>query len=290
MNKKIFVSGSSGFLGSHLVDILQLKGNNVISFDKSEKSISGKKNTFTGDILDYKSVEKAIKGCEIVCHFAAVSDIQESFDDPKKTLEVNIIGTLNILKACIKNNVKKFVFASSIYVYSKYGSFYRISKQSSEKLIEEYSRQYNLNYMILRFGSLYGTRSNFNNSIYNMIYNALKYNKIERDGDGNEIREYIHVKDAVQICYELLTTDIKSEYYMITGKQSLKIKDTLKIINEILQKNIKIEFNKNKTHHYEVTPFSYDNVMAKKITPNSYIDLGQGILEVIHEINSKENK
>ena len=123
-----------------------------------------------------------------------------------------------------------------------------------------------------------------------MIFNAMNYDKISRDGDGNEIREYIHVKDAVQICYDLIQKKFTSEYYMITGKQSLKIIDTLKIIQEILQKKINITFNKNKSHHYEVTPFSYENQVAKKVTPDSYIDLGQGILEVIHEINSKKNK
>lgn len=286
---KIFVTGSSGFLGSHLVDYLENKQNEVISFDQSEFSVSGKKNVFQGDILNYSSLEKAMEGCKTVFHFAAISDIQESYEDPQKTLEVNIIGTLNILKACIKHKVEKLVFASTIYVYSKYGSIYRISKQACEKLIEEYAKENNLNYMILRFGSLYGTRSNLNNSIHNMVYNALKNNKIARDGDGNEIREYIHVKDAVQICYELFEKEFKSEYYMVTGKQSLKVMDTINIIQEILQKKINIIFNKNKTHHYEVTPFSYENVVAKKITPDSYIDLGQGILEVIHEIKSKEN-
>lgn len=286
---KIFVSGSSGFLGSHLVDYLENMQNEVVSFDQSEFSVSGKKNIFQGDILNYSSLEKAMEGCKTVFHFAAISDIQESYEDPQKTLEVNIIGTLNILKACIKHKVDKLVFASTIYVYSKYGSIYRISKQACEKLIEEYARENNLNYMILRFGSLYGTRSNLNNSIHNMIYNALKYNRISRDGDGNEIREYIHVKDAVQLCYELFQKEFKSEYFMITGKQSLKVIDTLNIIQEILQKKINIIFNKNKTHHYEVTPFSYENVVAKKITPDSYIDLGQGILEVIHEIKSKDN-
>lgn len=285
---KIFVSGSSGFLGSHLVDYLEERGNEVVSFDDAAISLSGKKNTFKGNILNYNELEKAMKGCDIVFHFAAISDIQESFDNPQDTLEVNIIGTLNILKACINNNINKLVFASTIYVYSKYGSIYRISKQASEKLIEEYSRHNNLNYMILRFGSLYGTRSNMNNSIYNMIFNALKHGKISRDGDGDEIREYIHVKDAVQICYDLTQKNFMSDYYMITGKQSLKIIDTLKIIQEILQKKINITFNKNKSHHYEVTPFSYENQLAKKITPDSYIDLGQGILEVIHEINSKK--
>ena len=130
---KIFVSGSSGFLGSHLVDFLEEKGNEVVSFDDVAISLSGKKNTFKGNILNYNELEKAMKGCDIVFHFAAISDIQESFDNPKDTLEVNIIGTLNILKACINNNINKLVFASTIYVYSKYGSIYRISKHNAHK-------------------------------------------------------------------------------------------------------------------------------------------------------------
>ena len=69
------------------------------------------------------------------------------------------------------------MFASTIYVYSDLGSFYRVSKQACEKIIEEYQREFNISYTILRYGSLYGPRSNKTNGIYNMLFQALKNKK-----------------------------------------------------------------------------------------------------------------
>ena len=99
----------------------------------------------------------------------ASPDISFSETNPIETLQTNTIGTCNLIEAALKNKVKKIIFASTIYVNSDKGSFYRISKQACENIIFEYSRLYNLNYTILRFGTLWGPRSNENNAIYNFL-------------------------------------------------------------------------------------------------------------------------
>ena len=284
----ILITGSSGFLGSHLVDLLEEKKFNITLFDSTPSKYSNNNNQIIGDILDENLIDEAVKGCETVFHFAALADIDKSTQFPKETLNTNILGTLNVLRACVKYKVKRIIFSSSIYVYSKYGSFYRVSKQACEKLVEEYQREYNLDFTILRFGSLYGPRSTKGNSIYNMITNIMNDSEIKRDGNGEEIREYIHVKDAAQLAFKLIDDKYSNQYFMITGKQSLKIKELMIILKEIFQKDFKVIYNKNSNHHYEVTPFSYDNIIAKKITPEIYIDLGQGILDTIYEIEKNK--
>ena len=136
---KILVTGSSGFLGSHLVDHLVKEGHNVILFD-SQSSNYIKKNKFeiVGSILDFKSLKKAMKGCDYVYHFADQTDIDLSTKQIQDTLDINITGTLNVLNLAKQYKIKKVIFASSVYVDSNLGSFYKITKHTCEQLLFEF--------------------------------------------------------------------------------------------------------------------------------------------------------
>ena len=290
--KKVLVTGSSGFIGSHVADVLENIGYEVILFDaipsifKSESQYE-----IIGDILNQEDIEQAIKGCDAVYHFAAQADIGASNKFPMKTMQTNIVGTQNVLEAVRKHKVKRFMFASTIYVYSELGSFYRVSKQACEKIIEEYHKEYNVEYTILRFGSLYGPRANEFNGIQSFLTQALTNKKIIRCGDGNEIREYIHVKDAARVSVDALNEQYKNEHLIITGSQQIKVKDLLFMIKEILSSDIKIEFGEGKIlDHYKITPYSYKPNIAMKITPKTYYDLGQGILDQIYYLDNILNK
>lgn len=285
-SKKVLVTGGSGFLGSHMADTLTSSGYKVAIFDiNKSRYLQKSQQMIIGDILDYESVLKAVNDCDYVYHFAGVADIGESSEDPEKTIKVNVNGTQNILKACITSEVQRFIFASTIYVYSDLGSFYRVSKQACEKLIEEYAKALGLKFTILRFGSLYGHRANYFNSITNMLRQALDESQIIRRGDGEEIREYIHVKDAAALCVKVLEEEYENTHLIITGKQSLKIKELLAMIREIFNNKIEIIYEPGEElHHYEITPFSYRPQVAKRITPEPFLDLGEGLLDVIHHL------
>ena len=88
-----------------------------------------------------------------------------------------LLENINILDACRSYKIKRYIFASSIYVYSNQGGFYRASKQSSEIFIEEFSKNYNIPYTILRYGSIYGPRSDIKNGVYKIVHDALKNKK-----------------------------------------------------------------------------------------------------------------
>ena len=123
---------------------------------------------------------------------------------PLETLESNIIGTANILESCLKNKIKKYLHASTVYVNSEQGGFYRSSKHSAELIIENYNEFFGLDFVIMRFGSLYGPRSNKFNFISNVIEEAVNKRQITRQGNGEEIREYIHIFDAAELCCKLI--------------------------------------------------------------------------------------
>ena len=287
---KISVFGGSGFLGSHVADALTEDGHEVVIFDlKLSPYLRDNQKMIVGSITDKTAVEKAVKCCDVVYNFAGIADIDEARENPVKTVEINILGNTIILDACRKNKVKRFVFASSLYVYSEAGSFYRSSKQACELIVENYNKVFGLPFTILRYGSLYGPRADERNWIYKILKQALTDGKITRYGDGEEIREYIHVEDAARISKNILSKEFENQRVMISGHQQMKIKDLLIMIKEMLDNKIEIEFLPPKSdEHYEVTPYRFSPKIAKKITNNQYLDLGQGILQVLQEIHKKE--
>jgi len=136
---QILIIGGSGFLGQYIAKELLSKKHKVTIFDHSSpKEILKKRIKFIkGDIRNKKKIFQAIKGKQIVYNFAAISDISDAMQDSVKTVNINLIGTLNIIEACIKYKIQRFVFASSVYVLSSQGGFYKASKQSAELFIEE---------------------------------------------------------------------------------------------------------------------------------------------------------
>jgi UDP-glucose 4-epimerase len=235
------------------------------------------------DILDPESVKKACLGMDIVYNFAGVADINESKNHSYKTIQTNVMGTTNILEACIANKIKRMIFASTVYVYSESGSFYRASKQACELIIECYHKQRGLDFTILRYGSLYGPRVNDSNWIHNIISQAITKKKITRKGDGEELREYIHVYDAARLSAKTLSDEFKNEYVIITGQQPIRIKDLMVMIKEMLNNEIELEFlNEEYEEHYEITPYNFRPKLAKRIIDSSYVDLGQGVLELLN--------
>ncbi len=284
--KKVIVFGGSGFLGSHVSDELTKNDYDVFIFDiKKSPYFQTNQTMIIGNILDKDLVRETIKGAFAVFHFAAIADIEEAKNNPLETVNYNVIGTINILEACKEYDIKRFIYASTIYVYSDHGSFYRSSKQACELFIENYQKEYNLNFTILRYGSLYGSRANDFNFIRNCIRQALLEGVITRNGDGKEVRDYINIVDAAKASINALDKEYKNSYLMITGSQKMKVREVLLMIKEILNGQIKINYvNKSFEGHYKITPYSFKPKVARKITPKDYHDLGQGILDSIYEI------
>lgn len=289
--KKACVFGGSGFLGSHIADHLISAGYEVVIFDtKPSKWLNSKQKMIIGNILEYKQVEKAISGSEIVYNCAALSDLEECLYKPLETAQINILGNLNILEACKKKKVKKFIFSSSVYVNSREGGFYRCSKQASENFIEEYSKKFGLKYCILRYGSLYGLRSDNSNGIYNIVKKAVHTGVVAYEGDPNTIREYIHIDDAAHASVQIgLKKEFCDETLILTGQEQMPILNLLKMIAEIIGAKKKVKFiKKKKIGHYLITPYAHNNKLIKKFIPDFHVDLGQGLLQLIEHIKKEK--
>ena len=291
INKKVIVCGGAGFLGSHIADSLSEQGFKVTIFDiKESPYIQDNQKMIVGDILDKRQLDQAIENHDIVYNFAGIANIDECHKNPLDTIRYNILGNAQIIESAARNKVKKFLFASSAYVYSSSGSFYRISKQTSELFIESFAEENDMDYVILRYGSLYGDRSDNRNSLHRIVKSALKNKKIDYYGDGSEIREYIHVKDAADLSVEAMENKYSNQILMLTGTKSTRYIDLLEMIKEMLKNEIEIVIHPNKSEtHYKMTPYSFNPKMAKKLVCNPHIDLGQGILNLIGEIHQDLN-
>ena len=282
---KIVVFGGSGFLGSHVCDKLTHAGHEVTIYDLTESPwLRDDQQMILGDILDEEKVQKALVDVQAVYNFAGIADIGEANVRPLDTVRYNILGNSVILEACRKAAVKRYVFASSVYVYSKSGGFYRCSKQACELYIECYSENYGLEYSILRYGSLYGSRADKRNAIYRFIQEALTDKRITYYGSPEALREYTHVEDAAQASVEILKPEYANEHVVLTGHQPMAVSNVLKMIAEMLGEEIEFVFERDPRHvHYDLTPYAFSPKFGKKFTPTLHVDLGQGILRTIEE-------
>lgn len=285
---KVLIAGGSGFVGSHVADVLSDAGHNVIVYDAHPSPyIRDDQTMVVGDILDRESIRHAVSGCDYVYNFAGLADLDDARTKPRRTVELNILGNINIMEACVEAEVKRFIFASTIYVYSEKGGFYRCSKQASESYIEEFNRRYGLDYTILRYGTLYGPRADKRNSIYRYLKKALDQGSIVSSGQGNERREYIYVKDAALLAEEILDKKFANKRIILTGHQSIYFKDLLYTIREIFDNKVSIEFTGEKiSTHYAQTPYSYVPKSGQKLTANPFTDLGQGLIECLSHMDN----
>ncbi len=290
MKKKyILVSGGSGYIGSnlikHLIDLNYL----VISLDYRKNQFSHKNLIkFKIDITSFDKISKALKSYKIsyIFHLGAISDIEFSVLNPKKTLNNNIFSTYNLLKIGTQKKINRFIFASSIYTNSSQGSFYRISKICSEEIIEEYHRLNKLDFTIVRYGSLFGD-INFQNTINNVIKSAINRKCVLRQGNGTELRNYISIDDAVALTAKLISKKLIKKYYNIVGNEKMVFKDIIKIIKKELP-NLKIKYsNISNPHHYLKTPFNKKEKKYYNLTINKKNYLKNSLKLYVDKISSK---
>lgn len=284
---RILITGGSGFLGSHIADAVSAAGHEAVLFDiKPSPWLQPGQRMETGDILDQAAVSRAMAGCGAAYHLAAVADIGDAMASPRAAIETNIIGTTNMLEAAREQKLGRFVFASSIYVYSKEGAFYRTTKRACEQLIADYNERFGLPFTVLRFGSLYGPRADRNNGMTQLLSQALRERRIDHYGTGDEVREYIHVLDAAAMSVDVLAPEFAGQYIHLTGRERMTSRDVLTMIREIVGGDIELNFmGRDMPGHYVQTPYNYMPKLGRRLTRATYIDLGLGLLDCLQRLD-----
>ncbi len=284
--KKVCVIGGAGFLGSHVSDRLSEAGYQVSIYDRKVSPWRREDQVMIeADILDEQALEDAIAGSEAVYNFAAIADLDEAVDKPLETVKVNVLGNVMVLEACRRHGVKRYVYASTVYVHSREGGFYRCSKHAAEQFVEEYQRRYGLDFTVLRYGSLYGPRSDHRNGLWRIVKKALETERVSYEGSPEAMREYIHVEDAARASVAALGEEFRNQHVVLTGQEPMRVVDLLKMLAEILGMSQAVEFvESDHAGHYIRTPYAYQTRLGRKYVPPLHVDLGQGLLELIGEV------
>jgi UDP-glucose 4-epimerase len=287
---KAIVIGGSGFMGSHTADELTNRGYDVTIYDLSPSPwLKDGQKMVVGDYTKDEDLVSAMECAEVLYQFAGIADIGQSREQPYDTIESNVMGLTKVLEAARVVGLKRIMYASTMYVYSNQGSFYRASKQAAEIILEAYAELYDLEYTLLRYGSIYGPRSQDWNGIHRFASQIIREGILDYSGDGSEMREYIHVQDAARLSVDMLDRSYINKAITITGQQLIKVDDLISILFEIAGRPRRVYYRgeHSMTNHYGHTPYRYTPKAAKKVVPNEFVDLGQGLLDIVEEIHRK---
>lgn len=209
---RVLVTGGSGLIGSYVVKELLKRQHEVVIYDikKNIYNQDDKLVTFQwGSVLDPFSLSLAAKGCDYVIHLAALMGVQKTEKNKLACLYINIQGTINVLEASIKENIKKLVFTSSSEVYGNSRvtpisedvplapiSVYGVSKLTSEEYLRAYKHEYGLDYSVVRYFNVYGNLQETNFVIPRFVKMVKEGTAPTVYGDGSQIRTFCHVEDA----------------------------------------------------------------------------------------------
>ena len=277
----ILITGGAGYIGSHITEQL-VNSNNIIIVDNlvtGYKRLINKKAIFIeADLKNKKHLKKIIfeNRIDAIIHLAAYLNVSEAENNKKKYFENNVIGTLNLIKACKNSNVKNIIFSSSCSVYGNINGsvkettktnpqgYYAYTKLKGEQIIKKYSKKFNYNYCILRYFNVAGAsksgkigqiEKSHGQLIKNLAIAALCsksrvniYGKNYQTRDGTCIRDYIHVSDLADIHLKLLKNKKINNKPLIVNcgyGKGYSVKEVVDIFKSI-KKNVVVSYKRRR--------------------------------------------
>ncbi len=306
---KVLITGGCGFIGSNLtefllnqtdweINILDDLSNGSLENIQSLENYKGRVQFFKGSILNDKDIALAINECDYVINLAAQTSVLNSIKNPLEDLRHNVFGLLQLLLKSKDSGVKKLIQASSGAALGDQAmpihelkipqpiSPYGASKLAGEGYCSVFSETYDLKCVVLRFSNVYGPRSQYKSSVIaKFIKKFLNHELLEIYGDGNQTRDFIHVRDICRGIYESLVQDTgKYNLFQLgSGKETI-LNDMLHILVEIARKNdIEIPEIKNVDPKPGEILRNYADISkaSKKLGFSCEIDLKQGLKETL---------
>jgi UDP-glucose 4-epimerase len=257
---KVLVTGGGGFIGSAMVLHLLNKGFRVKAFDLAfqvKSTLPDEVEIYKGSILDVNALINAIKGCDYVVHLAAMLGVQRTDAKRLECLNINIQGTINVLEACVKDNIKKLLFTSSSEVYGDQlkipisednptnpKSIYALSKLTGEEYIKAYHQRYGLDYTIVRFFNVYGPGQVGEFVIPRFVKKVMDNESPQVYGSGKQVRAFCYVDDAVRgAVLALLNEQSNSQIFNIGNEtEPISMKELAKKVINLEKREIKLNF------------------------------------------------
>lgn len=252
------VTGGAGFIGSHLVDYLIQGGHEVVVLDHGVKPHRWDVEFWDVDIRDLSALLAATEGCDFIFHLAAVSNVNVALQQPLRCVAVNIGGTANVLEAARQNEVKRVVFASTVWIYSGAhddnvnedspffvpgaGHIYTSSKMAGELLFHDYWQLYGQPFTILRYGIPYGPRMRETLVIPIFLKKAFAGEALTITGDGSQYRNYVYVEDLARAHLLVMDDKAENQTYNLAGMRKVTVRELAETIDRLLGGGVKIEY------------------------------------------------
>lgn len=319
---KILITGGAGFIGSNLVSLLleQLKINKIIIYDnlqvcntcyldkitdlQLENELRGtiKKNGCSveielvkGDILNSELLTTSCKKADVIVHLAAHTQVVQSVEEPRESLDVNIIGTVNVLESARINNINNVVIASSNAAVGDITppidesilpqpiSPYGAGKLSSEALGSAYAKCYGITVTALRFANAYGSYSQHKTSVIaKMLKEIVKGNGLTVYGDGNQTRDFINASDIAKAIWLAMNRNGDFELFQVASGKEMSINGLIKIICSIADNKPDIKYTSERIGEIKRN-FSKIDKIQRKLNFKPKIDLEEGIKKLYHQ-------
>ena len=293
--QKILVTGGAGFIGSHLAESLLEKGYSVVVIDNFNNYYNPKQKEnniqkaltnpnyklVKGDILNKELIQELFQQEKFnaVVHLAAMAGIRNSIENPELYQKVNVEGTLNLLIAATKNNVKKFIFGSSSSIYGTNTKIpfeetdkaddqicpYASSKKAGESFCRAYHHLYGIQVACLRFFTVYGPRGRPDMAPFLFTDKVINNKEITIFGDGSSSRDYTYVKDIVQGIIKSIEIELTFEIFNIGNSSPTKLMEFINTIEIITNKKATLTHIEKRQGDMDVT---YANISKAQSTLN----------------------
>jgi len=273
-DKSFLVTGGAGFIGSHIAEYLLKNGakkvrvlDNMVNGFQSNLDLLKEYSSFEfleGDIRNLETCNKACNGIDYVTHQAALGSVPRSIKEPQITNDVNVGGFVNILKASVDNNIKRFVYASSSSVYGDEPTLpkkeerignclspYAVSKRVDEMYAQVFADVYKIPLIGLRYFNIFGPRQDpegpYAAVIPLFVKGIINKTPVYINGDGEQTRDFTFVENAVQVNIKAILTDNKvavNKIYNVAVGENFSINYVYHAIKKYLSSEHKAVYRK----------------------------------------------
>jgi UDP-glucose 4-epimerase len=265
---KIIVAGGSGFIGSHVVDVLLDQGHEVLIYDLDAPRYGQSCSFVRGDIRDIDRMVRVIENGDIVYLLAAEANVNRFYESPVFSNDITANGALSVLEAARRKKAARVILASTEWVYGSHPDageevvteetpctespdhLYTSSKIASELYCKNYQRLYDVNYTIMRYGIPFGERARPETVTPIFIRKLLRDEEITIDGDGSQTRQFIYVKDLAKGNAACLKPAAENQIININGKEAISVLQIVRTLEKLLGKKANLEFRKDRKGNF----------------------------------------
>jgi UDP-glucose 4-epimerase len=288
------VTGGSGFIGTHVVEVLRQAGHDVTVVDLKPPVPRPGVDYRPADITDYEQTRRALEGADYVHHMAAISDVNHAFARPYHCVETNVIGTSNVLEAARQNRVKRVLFSSSVWVYNGApsidvdeltplhlpgpGHVYTSSKISGELLAHDYAEHYGLPTTVFRYGIVYGPGMRNELLIPTLLRRAFAGLALQLSGGGQQARNFVYVRDLALAHLLALSDQCANHTFNLDGLRPVTVREVAERVRELVGGAVTVEHTPGRPGDYsgkQVSQKKTSSLMGWRATTSFELGLRQ---------------